>query len=407
MRMIVVGGGIGGLTAAIALKQAGVGVEVYERAAAITEVGAGVSLWPNALKALHLLGMQPSLEAMSFVSEVGGVRTPAGTMLTETSAREFVARFGLPTTVFHRAELLDVLLDAAGDIPIHLGHECRTVEQNAGQATVHFADGRTATADAIVGADGLRSAVRACLRVPGELRYSGYTAWRGIAPFDTQGLIAGETVGCGRRFGLVPVAGNRVYWYATENTAEGRRESAGAMKTRLLDLFRGWHEPITALLQASDAAAILHNDIYDRDPVDRWGSGRVTLLGDAAHPMTPNLGQGACQAIEDALVLASRVAGASDVAAALRRYEADRIPRTRSIVLASRRVGRFGQIQSPAMCRLRNVMVRLVPRSMTYRHLASVVGYEEHLGGPPGGWLPHSAAGGTARRRQRTSSSAP
>ena len=144
-------------------------------------------------------------------------------------------------------------------------------------------------------------------------------------------------------------------------------------------MFGTWHDPIPAILETADAAAILRNDIYDRDPLDRWGSGRITLLGDAAHPMTPNLGQGACQAIEDALVLARCLAGGSDAGASLRRYESDRVSRTASIVNASRRVGRIGQVESPIICRLRDGLLRLAPRSLTYRNLAPVVGYEGHL----------------------------
>jgi 2-polyprenyl-6-methoxyphenol hydroxylase-like FAD-dependent oxidoreductase len=354
-------------------------VAVYERAAELAEVGAGVSLWPNALKALHQLGMKARLDAMSFVSEDGAIRTAAGTVLSRTSAHQFVSRFGLPTTVFHRAELLHALVQAAREVPVHLGHDCQQIEQDADGVTVHFANGHVARGSVLVGADGLRSVVRDRLVVPGNLRYAGYTAWRGIAPFETAGLVAGETLGRGQRFGLVPIAGRRVYWYATGNVPEGGSDASPAGKARLARMFRGWHAPIPALLEATDAARILRTDIYDREPVDRWGSGRVTLLGDAAHPMTPNLGQGACQAIEDALVLARCLAGATNTAG-LRRYEAERIPRTRAIVKASRRVGQIGQLEGRAVCGLRDVVLRLTPLSVTYRNLAPVVGYEGHLG---------------------------
>ena len=378
MRVIIVGGGIGGITAAIALKQQGIDVEVYERAAELKEVGAGVSLWANALKALHQLGMKDALDAMSFVSQDAAVRRATGTFLSRTSAHEFIRRFGLPTTVFHRAELLDALVHAAHGVPIHLGHECQDIGQDADGVTIHFANGTTAKSDLLVGADGLRSVVRERLRVPGELRYAGYTAWRGIAPFDTTGLIGGETLGCGQRFGLVPITRNRVYWYATDKAPAGQRETAAAAKARLCDVYNAWHQPIPAIIEATDAAMILRNDIYDRDPVDQWGSGRVTLLGDAAHPMTPNLGQGACQAIEDALVLARCVAEGSG-AASLRRYESERILRTASVVNGSRRVGQIVHIQVPALCGLRDLALRLTPLSMTYRQLAPVIGYEGHL----------------------------
>lgn len=378
MRVIIVGGGVGGITTAIALKQRGIDVEVYERTPELKEVGAGVSLWPNALKALHQLGMKATLDAMSFVSQHAAVRAAAGTILSRTSAHGFVRRFGLPVTVFHRAELLNALLHAAHGVPIHLGHECQDIEQDAHGVTIHFAGGTTAKGDLLVGADGLRSVVRERLRIPGELRYAGYPAWRGIAPFETTGLIGGETLGCGARFGLVPIGRDRVYWYATEKAPAGQRETPAAAKARLCNVYNGWHQPIPAIIDDTDASTILRNDIYDRDPVDQWGSGRVTLLGDAAHPMTPNLGQGACQAIEDALVLARCVADGSG-AASLRRYESERILRTASVVKGSRRIGQIVHIQSTALCGLRNLAMRLTPLSMTYRQLAPVIGYEGHL----------------------------
>ena len=285
----------------------------------------------------------------------------------------------LPVMVFHRAELLGVLVDAVRGIPIHLGHECQDVTQEAGGVTARFANGTTVSGDVLIGADGVRSVVRERLGVPGSLRYSGYTAWRGIASFETAGLMAGETLGCGRRFGLAPIQGNRVYWYATDNVPAGQRESPGEAKARLTELFASWHRPIPELIQGMDPAAILRNDIYDRDPADRWGSGRVTLLGDAAHPMTPNLGQGACQAIEDALVLAHYLSTGPDVPSSLRRYESERIPRTRSVVTASRRVGALFQVESRAFCRLRDLALRSMPVGLSYRSLQRLAGYDGHL----------------------------
>jgi len=378
MRVIIIGAGIGGMTAAIALRRRRIDVEVYERAAALTEVGAGVSLWPNALKALYQLGMKQRLDALSFVAEAGALRSAEGVVLSRTSAQEFASRFGLAVTVFHRAELLDALLNEALGIPIHLSHELEDVEQDAGGVTVQFSNGARSRGDVIVGADGLRSTVRSHLGVPGVLRYAGYTAWRGIVGFETAGLMAGETLGCGQRFGLVPITRNRVYWYATDNVAEGGCEPAAAAKARLMAMFERWHPPIARVIAATDTAAILRNDIFDRDPAEWWGTGRVTLLGDAAHPMTPNLGQGACQAIEDALVLADSIAEEGGERS-LRRYEAARIRRTASVVKASRRVGRFLQIRTPALCRVRDLALRLMPPAMSYRSLAPVIGYEDHL----------------------------
>ena len=379
MRAVIIGAGIGGLTTALALKQKGIDVAVYERSPELTDVGAGIGLWPNALKALYQLGLRPALDGVSFVSMEGAVRSSDGTILSCTTADQFIARLGLTFIVFHRADLLAVLVDAARQIPIHTGHECRDVEQDGNSVTARFANGASAKGDLIVGADGLRSVVRDRLDVPGALKYSGYTAWRGIAPYQTAGLMAGETLGCGQRFGIVPIHGNRVYWYATDNVPEGQREPPLETKTRLARLFADWHEPIPELIRSTGEDAILRNDIYDREPAGRWGSGRITLLGDAAHPMTPNLGQGACQAIEDALVLAHHLSSGPDVESSLRRYESERILRTRSVVIASRRVGALFQIDSRAFCRLRDLMLRLMPAEMSYRRLKPLAGYEGHL----------------------------
>ena len=379
MRVVIIGAGIGGLTTALALKQKGIDVAVYERSPELTDVGAGIGLWPNALKALYQLGLRPALDRVSFVSMEGAVRSSDGTILSRTTADQFIVRLGLPFIVFHRADLLAVLVDAARQIPIHGGHECRDVEQDGNSVAARFANGASAKGDVMVGADGLRSVVRDRLDVPGALKYSGYTAWRGIAPFETAGLIAGETLGCGQRFGIVPIYGNRVYWYATDNVPEGQREPPIEAKARLTRLFADWHEPIPELIRSTGEGAILRNDIYDRDPADRWGSGRITLLGDAAHPMTPNLGQGACQAIEDALVLAHHLSTGPDVPSSLRGYETERMPRTRSIVNASRRVGALFQVESRAFCWLRDLGLRMVPVEMMYRSLKDLGGYEGHL----------------------------
>jgi len=175
------------------------------------------------------------------------------------------------------------------------------------------------------------------------------------------------------------MSGGLVYWFATRNAPQGETDLPGAAKKNLLELFQGWHEPIHALISATEESAILRNDIQDRDPLPSWGSGRVTLLGDAAHPMTPNFGQGGCQAIEDALVLARMLRTHSDVPAALRSYEAERIARTSPIVLRSRQAGVLAQLENPAACRMRDFAVGKIPRSVMLRQLQSMVGYTGHL----------------------------
>jgi 2-polyprenyl-6-methoxyphenol hydroxylase-like FAD-dependent oxidoreductase len=205
--------------------------------------------------------------------------------------------------------------------------------------------------DLLIGADGLHSAVRAACFGREAPRFGGYTAWRAIARFDIGRLTPGETWGRGRRFGQWGMSGGRAYWYATLTVPEGQGDPPQGRKRGLLDLFRGWHAPIEELIEATDEPAILRNDVYDRLPLPRWSVGAVSLVGDAAHPMMPDMGQGACQAIEDAVVLAACLARTGDVAGAPRASMSCRIPRTSRVVRESRRAGTIAQWSNPLACR--------------------------------------------------------
>ena len=370
---IIIGGGIGGLAAGIALRQDGFRVEVFERAPRLHEVGAGLTLWPNAVRALRHLGLGEAVAALAVPEVAGGLRTPDGTLLLATSTADVQRLFGEPTLVLHRADLQRVLLDAIGAECVRLGATFRRFEWGDERVTAHFEDGTEAHGALLVGADGLRSVVRAQLHGERAPTYAGYTAWRAVVPFNVHDLQPGETWGAGARFGQVPLSDGRAYWFATKNAPEGAR-SPGGEKAELLLLFGGWHAPIEALITATDEGALLRNDVYDRPPLQAWGRGRVTLLGDAAHPMTPNLGQGACQALEDAVVLARCLRDAVGPPEGLRAYEARRIPRTTALVEQSRRIGRVGQWQHPAATYARALLVRHVASRTQGRQLRRVVG---------------------------------
>jgi 2-polyprenyl-6-methoxyphenol hydroxylase-like FAD-dependent oxidoreductase len=217
--------------------------------------------------------------------------------------------------------------------------------------------------------------VRAQLHGSIKPTYAGYTAWRAVVRFDLTQLVPGESWGSGARFGHLPMTQDRVYWYATSNEREGERKP-GNEKAGLARIFRGWHAPIEALIDATDESAIFRNDIYDRRGLSKWGEGRVTLLGDAAHPMTPNLGQGACQAFEDAVVLARCLSGSPDAASALADYEAQRIPRANWLVDQSRQIGTIGQWQHPIGITLRNALIKLLSPRLQQRQLERIIRYE-------------------------------
>jgi 2-polyprenyl-6-methoxyphenol hydroxylase-like FAD-dependent oxidoreductase len=369
VKVLVIGGGIGGLAAALALAKAGIEAHVYERAREFQEVGAGISIWANAIRALDELGLAGAVRARIRFPRYSEVRTPSGAILSTSASEESVG-------VMPRADLLSIFIGALNSERLCLDRECIGFSQDASGVTAQFRNGAVSRGDILIGADSLHSVVRSALFGKSPARYAGYTAWRSVAALEGGDLAACEIWGRGRRFGIVPMRDNRIYWYATCNAPEGEPDSPGQAKQNLLRLFRGWQYPVEQLIESSAESAILRNDIYDRPPLPRWSENRVTLLGDAAHPMTPNLGQGGCQAIEDALVLAACLAASSDIASALRAYQARRIPRTGKIVLASRRIGKIAQWSHPALCFLRNAAVRATPAWLARRQIASVVDYE-------------------------------
>jgi 2-polyprenyl-6-methoxyphenol hydroxylase-like FAD-dependent oxidoreductase len=376
---IIVGGGIGGLCAAIALRQAGIESAVFERARELVEVGAGLSLWANAMRAFEKLGVAGPVRAASVPGSSGEIRSWRGDRLAEISSAAMARKHGAAHIGIHRADLQAVLVTAVGRERIQLGARCTGFEEDGGGVTARFADGREARGALLVGADGIHSAVRAQLTGGQKPRYAGYTAWRGVTPFQHPLLPLGvgiESWGRGQRFGTTHIAGGRLYWFATRSGPPGERDLPAGRKRELLERFRGWHAPVEAIIEATDESAILRDDVFEHRPLGEWGRGRVTLLGDAAHAMTPNLGQGACQAAEDAVVLAACLRAASEAPAALRAYERRRIARTTAVARQSRWTGRFAQARYPVTCALRDTLARLSPGWLLMRQLEWIVGYE-------------------------------
>src|SRR5215212_3515336 len=383
MRAMIVGAGIGGLTAAIALRRAGIEATVFERAGEIKEVGAGILLAANAVRALGELGLFHEVSQLGTPASAGQIRSWRGEALAEVPTRELERRSGAPSVAVHRADLQSFLLNEAGENNVVLGAECSGFEQDEAGVTAIFADGTVQRGGLLIGADGLNSTVRARLFGREKPRYAGYTAWRAVVKPDRELLPWGtgfETWGRGSRFGCAHIGGGRVYWFATRNAPEGERDgpvgSLSGPKASLTRLFDGWHHPVPDLISETEEWTIRRDDLYDREPLSgSWGGGRVTLLGDAAHPATPNLGQGACQAIEDAVVIARSLGqvvqtdSKAEVPNALRRYEGLRGERTAWIVHRSRALGRIGQIENPLLCRLRDAALKATPTSLQLRQL--------------------------------------
>jgi 2-polyprenyl-6-methoxyphenol hydroxylase-like FAD-dependent oxidoreductase len=361
----IAGAGIGGLTLAIALRRRGVPVTVLERASELKPAGAGIALGPNAIVALERLGLRSAIVGAGASIGRSAILDSDGRVLgAELDVAALEREVGAPVVALQRTRLHDVLVDAAGPGVVRLGFTVLEYENLGDRVRVISTEGDRVEADLLVGADGLNSSVRAQLVSDGAPKYSGYTSWRGVTP---AGAVAPpqrmtESWGRGERFGIVNIGSGEIYWFAVANAEAGGTDAD--VREELLARFGGWHEPVAAVVRATPAARILRTDISDRDPIDCWHRGPVVLLGDAAHPMTPNLGQGAGQAIEDAVVLNQCLMAEPTIEAALQRYEARRLARANGLVLASRRVGAIAQWQNAAAVWLRDTGMRLTPASV-------------------------------------------
>jgi 2-polyprenyl-6-methoxyphenol hydroxylase-like FAD-dependent oxidoreductase len=317
-----------------------------------------MSLWPNATRILESLGVLGPVIARGDPVTHFNLMRPDGRIISGIP----MGGFATPALCIHRADLHRVLREALPESCLEANQRVQSFSQDRDRVTVNTATGRSHDADGLIGADGIHSAIRAQLHGALNPTHRGYCIWRGIAPAIPGGVPGhiSETWGWGRRFGILPIGQGRVCWYATRNAEPAEGDAPCGRKAEVQALFRDWHPPIPGLIAATEPGDILRNDARDRPPLRLWGDRRVTLLGDAAHPITPNVGQGACMAIEDAACLARSVLRISSVDAALRDYEASRRSRTARVARQSRFIGAIGQWEHPWVVRGRNLVTRIV-----------------------------------------------
>ncbi|MBF9251808.1 FAD-dependent monooxygenase [Pontibacter sp. 172403-2] len=372
MKAILIGGGIGGLCAAIALQKQGITATVYEAAPELKPVGAGVGLAANAIQGLQRLGVAAEVVARGKQLTALVMFDGAGNVISHMDTQPLSRKYGINNFVIHRADLHEVLQQHLQPGSLVLGQRCVSINQHNGQVQAVFADGTQATADLLIVADGINSVVRRQLLPDSRPRYAGYTCWRAVIEnpgVEINKMISAETWAPQGRVGMAPLKGNRIYWYACINATANDEAMRRITPDALAAHFAGVHPPVQAILAATKPEQLIWNDIHDLKPLKQFAFGRVLLLGDAAHATTPNMGQGACQAIEDAVVLGQCLGQEADIAAALKKYEKRRMARTAKVIRLSRLLGWVSQWQHPVLAGFRNVVFRLMPKQIDQRQM--------------------------------------
>lgn len=376
-RFSILGGGIAGLTAAIALRQKGIKAEVFEAAPEIRSLGAGLVLAANAVQGYERLGIAEKIIQMGRALPTFNIQDAQGKIITSTDAGKIGHRYGLHNFAIHRAELHKALLSELPSGCVRTGKRSVGFETLAdGSLEIRFTDGSTQQTDYIVVAEGIHSSIRQQLLPESRFRYAGYTCWRAVTemPAALRDLsAASETWGAAGRFGIVPLKDHRVYWFACVNAPENDPHMRAIKSTDLQHIFREFHPAVRTIIEHTPDESLIWNDIIDLPPIRRFAFGNVVLIGDAAHATTPNMGQGACQAIEDAVVLADELGRHPEPAEAFAAFEQRRKKRVHFVVNTSWRLGKLAQLSNPWLVSMRNTLLRLMPESVNEHQMKSLL----------------------------------
>jgi len=372
-KFVVIGAGIGGLTVAIALQRSGFQVTVIEQAPEIRPLGAGLGLAANAVKAFTELGIDREVLRVGKVLKKVLIKDRKGKILTFTDSEKISRKYGtVDNFTIHRADLHEVLLKHLQPGTVHLNKQCIDFEQHPDGVVLHFQDGQTINAEYVIASDGIHSIFRRKLAPQSVVRYAGYTCWRAVIdnlPLGINLEETSETWGEGARFGIVPLSGNKLYWFACLNTTGNNATMRNYTVDNLLSHFGNFHEPIPAILKHTNNQQLIWGDIIDLKPLTTFAFENITLMGDAAHATTPNMGQGACMAIEDAVVLAKLLSANKNAKEAFKKFEVMRLVRTEKIVRGSWTLGRIAQLENPLLVQLRNAAIRATPSSVAEKQM--------------------------------------
>ena len=362
----IIGAGIGGLVTALTLRQQGYAVHIYEGAAEIKPVGAGIIMANNAMQVFKSLGLHQQVEKAG--NRISAMKITDNDLkaLSVVDLKDFEKQYGVCNIAIHRGALQQLLVEALGKEHISLSKRLVKIEKKD-DYHLYFEDGSTKTARWLIGADGIHSVVRKQLFPTSSLRDAKQRCWRGVSEMDLPAEYhheLNEAWGKGKRFGFVKIGPNKVYWYALVNE--------NAKEKDLSKNFRDFHPDIQSIISQCAGSAIFTSNIADLKPIDRWQQEQVCLVGDAAHATTPNLGQGACQAIEDAYVLGKLLAREQDIQAAFQQYERIRMPKALQVVSSSRMVGRLAHVDNRLGVWLRNKLMKNIPASANRKQLETI-----------------------------------
>lgn len=365
----IAGAGIAGLTLANALKGAGYNVELYDKESALSEAGAAISVWPNALNVIESLGLMDQIMATAGVMNRIRIMKSDGTVLSQVRPQ-----YKWPGICVHRKDLHSILR-AGQEFPIYPSYLVNSYEhQKDGKVRINFSNGAHKAVDLLVGADGIHSKVRKQLMHDGNPVFRGYNIWRGVSRLNEDVAYASETYGIGKRFGIVPIGNGLHGWWATANEAFLEDDGKEGTQKKLIRLFGDWHQPIPELLWKTKS--IIKNSLTDRPFRRGWHQPGVVLLGDAAHPTTPNLGQGGCMAIEGAYILSQCIIAHGITTKALQSYEELHWRRAKEVVNTSKRLGSIGQLQNKTGVGLRDGIFKLLPDRINLKMMDRFFDYD-------------------------------
>lgn len=363
--MAIIGGGICGLTTAIALAAKGIQVPVFEAASQFSAVGAGIGLAPNALLALEYINMLESIREISFPLTRFAILDESGNYLTRHKVLAGQSRRYPYNMTLHRADLHHALVSRLKPENLYTGKRLKRIRQSYQDVFIEFEDGSTHKTRYLIAAEGIHSPVRKQLFPHSVIRFAGYTCWRAVVNIPSSAMVpplSSETWGSKGRFGIFPLTGNRLYWFACINCPKPDDSQYRHYTVHdLLNHFSGYHASVTDCIAQTAGSDLIWNDIYDLVPLKNFASHNILLVGDAAHATTPNMGQGACQAIEDAVLLAQELHKTLEVPAAFLNFEQKRLKRTRKVIEQSRLIGQIAQLENPMLVRARNVGMRISP----------------------------------------------